>query len=120
MTAVQPCSWDFLLTQQAARAPRKLTPSLPRPQVRLISPFVGRILDWYKAANKVDGYPAAEDPGVLSVTKIYNYYKKHVRAAVCEEGEGAGRRRGQEGGGGGHSTTFERRRRRQRWLLGWL
>ncbi len=45
--------------------------------VTLISPFVGRILDWYKAANKVDGYPAAADPGVLSVTKIFNYYKRH-------------------------------------------
>jgi transaldolase len=45
--------------------------------VQLISPFVGRILDWYKKAEKRDSYPAAEDPGVLSVTKIYNYYKKH-------------------------------------------
>jgi transaldolase len=45
--------------------------------VTLISPFVGRILDWYKAANKVDGYPAEADPGVLSVTKIFNYYKCH-------------------------------------------
>ena len=43
--------------------------------VRLISPFVGRILDWYKAAMKRD-YIGAEDPGVLSVTQIYNYYKK--------------------------------------------
>lgn len=42
----------------------------------LISPFVGRILDWYKAHEKVEGYPAAEDPGVVSVTQIYNYYKK--------------------------------------------
>jgi len=45
--------------------------------VQLISPFVGRILDWYKKAEKRDSYPPAEDPGVLSVTKIYNYYKKH-------------------------------------------
>ncbi len=44
--------------------------------VQLISPFVGRILDWYKMANGVDNYPATEDPGVLSVTEIYNYYKK--------------------------------------------
>ncbi len=44
--------------------------------VTLISPFVGRILDWYKAHDKVDGYPPEKDPGVLSVTKIYNYYKK--------------------------------------------
>jgi len=41
----------------------------------LISPFVGRILDWYKKANQVDSYPAAEDPGVLSVRNIYNLYK---------------------------------------------
>lgn len=45
--------------------------------VTLISPFVGRILDWYKA-NKPDGdYDGANDPGVVSVTKIYNYYKIH-------------------------------------------
>ena len=43
--------------------------------VQLISPFVGRILDWYKAAMKRD-YTGAEDPGVQSVTQIYNYYKK--------------------------------------------
>jgi transaldolase len=41
----------------------------------LISPFVGRILDWYKKANQVDSYPADEDPGVLSVQNIYNLYK---------------------------------------------
>jgi len=45
--------------------------------VRLISPFVGRILDWHKKAENRDSYPAPEDPGVVSVTKIYNYYKKH-------------------------------------------
>jgi len=44
--------------------------------VTLISPFVGRILDWYKKDTGKDSYPAAEDPGVLSVTTIYNYYKK--------------------------------------------
>ncbi|MEH2311328.1 MAG: transaldolase [Nostoc sp.] len=44
--------------------------------ITLISPFVGRILDWYKKDTGRDSYPAAEDPGVLSVTKIYNYYKK--------------------------------------------
>src|ERR1700690_3581272 len=43
----------------------------------LISPFVGRILDWYKKDNKRDSYPANEDPGVLSVTTIYEYFKKH-------------------------------------------
>ncbi len=42
----------------------------------LISPFVGRILDWYKKDTGRDEYPAAEDPGVVSVTEIYNYYKK--------------------------------------------
>ncbi|KAE8372857.1 hypothetical protein BDV26DRAFT_273271 [Aspergillus bertholletiae] len=42
----------------------------------LISPFVGRILDWYKAAHKRD-YAPEEDPGVKSVEGIYNYYKKH-------------------------------------------
>ena len=45
-------------------------------KVTLISPFVGRILDWYKKDTGRDSYPPAEDPGVLSVTKIYNYYKK--------------------------------------------
>jgi transaldolase len=44
--------------------------------VQLISPFVGRILDWHKAQRKVDHIPAEEDPGVLSVKAIYNYYKK--------------------------------------------
>jgi transaldolase len=43
--------------------------------IELISPFVGRIYDWYKAANKRD-YVGAEDPGVQSVQEIYNYYKK--------------------------------------------
>lgn len=42
----------------------------------LISPFVGRILDWYKAKNGRD-YTASEDPGVVSVTAIYDYYKQH-------------------------------------------
>lgn len=41
----------------------------------LISPFVGRILDWFKAIHKKE-YTAAEDPGVKSVQTIYNYYKK--------------------------------------------
>ena len=45
--------------------------------VTLISPFVGRILDWYKAETGRDFYPGAEDPGVLSVTKIFNYYKTY-------------------------------------------
>ncbi|WP_226597037.1 transaldolase [Marinobacter nauticus] len=41
----------------------------------LISPFVGRILDWHLASSGHDSYPAEEDPGVLSVSRIYNYYK---------------------------------------------
>lgn len=45
--------------------------------ITLISPFVGRILDWYKKSEGVDGYPGAEDPGVKSVTAIYNYFKRH-------------------------------------------
>ena len=45
-------------------------------KVTLISPFVGRILDWYKKDAGRDSYPPSEDPGVQSVTEIYNYYKK--------------------------------------------
>ncbi len=42
----------------------------------LVSPFVGRILDWYKKTEGVTGYSPTQDPGVKSVVKIYNYYKK--------------------------------------------
>ena len=45
--------------------------------VTLISPFVGRILDWHKAETGKDSYPGNEDPGVISVSKIFNYYKTH-------------------------------------------
>jgi transaldolase len=45
--------------------------------VTLISPFVGRILDWYKKSTGKEAYAPAEDPGVVSVTRIYRYYKKH-------------------------------------------
>lgn len=45
--------------------------------VQLISPFVGRILDWHKKNSGKADYAPAEDPGVLSVTRIYNYYKKY-------------------------------------------
>jgi transaldolase len=45
--------------------------------VTLISPFVGRILDWHLKATGRTSYPAPEDPGVVSVTTIYNYYKRH-------------------------------------------
>lgn len=43
----------------------------------LISPFVGRILDWYKASTGKEEYISSEDPGVISVTNIYNFYKSH-------------------------------------------
>jgi transaldolase len=45
-------------------------------KVTLISPFVGRILDWYKKSTGKESYPAPDDPGVLSVHRIYEYYKK--------------------------------------------
>lgn len=45
-------------------------------EVQLISPFVGRILDWYKKSTNKTSYAPSEDPGVRSVTEIYNYYKK--------------------------------------------
>ncbi len=45
--------------------------------VFLISPFVGRILDWFKANGEQQEFLPNEDPGVISVTKIYNYYKQH-------------------------------------------
>ena len=44
--------------------------------ITLISPFVGRILDWYKKDTGRAAYEPAEDPGVVSVTQVYNYYKK--------------------------------------------
>jgi transaldolase len=48
-------------------------------KAKLISPFVGRIMDWYKAKEKKD-YAPAEDPGVISVKEIYSYYKKFGHA----------------------------------------
>jgi transaldolase len=47
--------------------------------IQLISPFVGRIYDWYKKANNRD-YVGAEDPGVQSTSTIYNYFKKYGHA----------------------------------------
>lgn len=47
----------------------------------LISPFVGRILDWYKASTKKD-YAKEEDPGVASVKSIFNYYKKYGYSTI--------------------------------------
>ncbi|MBL1433274.1 MAG: transaldolase [Gammaproteobacteria bacterium] len=44
--------------------------------VTLVSPFVGRILDWYKNDTGIESYAPQEDPGVVSVTSIYNYYKR--------------------------------------------
>ncbi|MEO6995830.1 MAG: transaldolase [Lacunisphaera sp.] len=60
----------FSFTQAVACADAK---------VQLISPFVGRILDWYKKSTGKD-YPPTEDPGVISVTQIYTYYKKFGHA----------------------------------------
>ncbi|XP_041916721.1 transaldolase [Alosa sapidissima] len=51
-------------------------------KVTLISPFVGRILDWYKENTDRKSYEPNEDPGVVSVTKIYNYYKKYGYSTV--------------------------------------
>lgn len=45
--------------------------------ITLISPFVGRILDWYKKAEGVDHIPGPQDPGVISVSRIYQYFKTH-------------------------------------------
>ncbi len=50
--------------------------------VFLISPFVGRILDWHKANTGITEYAPNEDPGVISVTEIYNYYKQHAYSTV--------------------------------------
>jgi len=48
--------------------------------VQLVSPFVGRILDWHKKASGRESYPGPEDPGVVSVSTIYNYYKRFGHA----------------------------------------
>merc|ERR1711916_220602 len=45
-------------------------------KITLISPFVGRILDWHKAKTGKTSFVGAEDPGVISVTKIYKYFKE--------------------------------------------
>lgn len=50
--------------------------------VYLISPFVGRILDWYKKAEGVDGYTPLDDPGVRSVSRIFKYYKAYQYSTV--------------------------------------
>lgn len=50
--------------------------------VFLISPFVGRILDWHKANGGQESYSPMEDPGVISVTRIFNYYKQHNYSTI--------------------------------------
>ena len=50
--------------------------------VYLISPFVGRILDWYTQNTNKKNYKPAEDPGVISVTNIFNYYKQHKYSTI--------------------------------------
>ncbi len=64
------CNLTLLFSEAQARA-------CAEADVYLISPFVGRILDWYKANTDKKEYAPAEDPGVISVTKIYNYYKEY-------------------------------------------
>lgn len=64
------CNLTLLFSQAQARA-------CAEANVFLISPFVGRILDWYKANTDKKEYSPAEDPGVVSVTKIFNYYKQY-------------------------------------------
>lgn len=64
------CNLTLLFSQAQARA-------CAEAGAYLISPFVGRILDWYKANGEKQEYAPAEDPGVVSVTSIYNYYKEH-------------------------------------------
>ena len=64
------CNLTLLFSEAQARACAEAV-------VYLISPFVGRILDWYKANTDKKEYAPAEDPGVISVTKIYNYYKQY-------------------------------------------
>ena len=64
------CNLTLLFSEAQARA-------CAEAGVYLISPFVGRILDWYKANTDKKEYAPAEDPRVISVTKIYNYYKEY-------------------------------------------
>lgn len=64
------CNLTLLFSEAQARA-------CAEAGVYLISPFVGRILDWYKANTDKKEYAPVEDPGVISVTKIYNYYKEY-------------------------------------------
>lgn len=63
----------FSIAQAVACAENKIT---------LISPFVGRIMDWYKKAEGVEGYAPSDDPGVKSVTAIFNYFKKYGHETI--------------------------------------
>ena len=72
------CNLTLLFSEAQARA-------CAEAGVYLISPFVGRILDWYKANTDKKEYAPAEDPGVISVTKIYNYYKEYGYKTVVME-----------------------------------
>uniref|UniRef100_A0A7S2H6Z4 Transaldolase n=2 Tax=Helicotheca tamesis TaxID=374047 RepID=A0A7S2H6Z4_9STRA len=67
------CTLIFSLVQAVACAQASAT---------LISPFVGRIMDWYKKADNVDSYQPSDDPGVKSVTTIYDYYKKYDHKTI--------------------------------------
>ena len=49
----------------------------------LISPFPGRILDWYKSQNGKEGYPPEADPGVLDVQRMYSYFRKYGYKTIC-------------------------------------
>ena len=64
-------------TWQGIRAAEQLEKEGINCNLTLISPFVGRILDWYKANTDKKEYAPAEDPGVVSVSEIYQYYKEH-------------------------------------------
>ncbi|TDQ57717.1 transaldolase [Mesocricetibacter intestinalis] len=64
------CNLTLLFSQAQARA-------CAEAGVYLISPFVGRILDWYKANGEKKDYAPHEDPGVISVSQIYDYYKRY-------------------------------------------
>jgi len=50
---------------------------------RLISPFPGRILDWHKREEKKDTWEPAEDPGVLAVRRMYEYFKRYGHKTIC-------------------------------------
>lgn len=69
------CNLTLLFSQAQARA-------CAEAGVYLISPFVGRILDWHKANSDKKEYAPDEDPGVISVSNIYRYYKAHGYSTV--------------------------------------